>query len=146
MKKLILFAALALIANVGYSQVSAAAAPGAAASTTPATPKAEMAVAVFEAQNFDFGKIKQGVPATHEFTFTNKSNVTMVITGVQASCGCTTPDWSKNPIPPGGQGFVKATFNAAGVGAFDKSVTVTANVEAGVIPLRIHGEVVAPQQ
>ncbi len=137
MKKLVLFAALALIANAGYSQVSAAA---------PATPKAEMAVAVFEAQNFDFGKIKQGVPATHEFTFTNKSKVTMVITGVQASCGCTTPDWSKNPIPPGGQGFVKATYNAAGVGAFDKSVTVTANVEAGAIPLRIHGEVVAPQQ
>ena len=137
MKKLVVFAALALIANAGHSQVSAAA---------PGTPKAEMAVAVFEAQNFDFGKIKQGVPATHEFTFTNKSKVTMVITGVQASCGCTTPDWSKNPIPPGGQGFVKATYNAAGVGAFDKSVTVTANVEAGAIPLRIHGEVVAVQQ
>lgn len=138
MKKIVLFAALALIANVGYSQVSAA--------VTPAAPKTDMATAVFDSQNFDFGKIKQGVPATHEFTFTNKSNVTMVITGVQASCGCTTPDWSKNPIPPGGQGFVKATFNAAGVGNFDKSVTVTANVEAGMISLRIHGEVIAVQQ
>lgn len=138
MKKIVLFAALALIANVGYSQVSAA--------VTAAAPKTDMATAVFDSQNFDFGKIKQGVPATHEFTFTNKSNVTMVITGVQASCGCTTPDWSKNPIPPGGQGFVKATFNAAGVGNFDKSVTVTANVEAGMISLRIHGEVIAVQQ
>lgn len=138
MKKLVLFAALALIANVGYSQVSAA--------VTPAAPKADMAVAVFESQNFDFGKVKQGIPVTHEFTFTNKSKVTMVIIGVQASCGCTTPDWTKDPIPPGGQGFVKATYNAAGLGAFDKSVTVTANVENGVVPLRIHGEVIAPQQ
>ena len=138
MKKLVLFAAFALIANVGYSQVSAA--------VTPAAPKADMAVAVFESQNFDFGKVKQGVPVTHEFTFTNKSKVTMVIIGVQASCGCTTPDWTKDPIPPGGQGFVKATYNAAGLGAFDKSVTVTANVESGVVPLRIHGEVIAAQQ
>ena|SRR5258708_39850638 len=132
MKKLALFAGLVLIANAGFSQA-------------PVTASTDVAVATFETQNFDFGKIKQGVPATHEFKFTNKGKVSMVITNVTASCGCTTPDWTKNPIAPGGQGFVKATFNAAGVGAFDKSVTVTANVETGVVILRIHGEVMANQ-
>ncbi|CAN5397768.1 DUF1573 domain-containing protein [soil metagenome] len=131
MKKLLLFAALVMITTAGFSQ-SASASAGT---------KSDVAVATFDTQNFDFGKIKQGVPATHEFTFTNKSKVTMVITNVQASCGCTTPDWTKDPIPPGGQGFVKATYNAAGIGAFDKSVTVMANVESGVVVLRIHGEV-----
>ncbi len=134
MKKLIFLTALVIITNAGFSQTA----------TATAAPKADVALAVFETQNFDFGKIKQGVPATHEFTFTNKSKITMVITNVQASCGCTTPDWTKQPIPPNGTGFVKATYNAAGVGAFDKSVTVMANVESGVIILRIHGEVAAP--
>ena len=134
MKKLLLFAALVMITTAGFSQT---------ASATSAT-KSDVAVATFDTQNFDFGKIKQGVPATHEFTFTNKSKVTMVITNVQATCGCTTPDWTRDPIPPNGTGFVKATYNAAGIGAFDKSVTVTANVEGGIIVLRIHGEVAAP--
>ena len=137
MKKLLFLAALALIGNVGFAQMTA---------TAPAAEsKPDLAVAVFETQNFDFGKIKQGIPATHEFTFVNKGKVPMIITNAQPSCGCTIPDWSKNPIPPGAQGFVKATFNAAGISTFDKSITVTANVEGGVIMLRIHGEVVPNQ-
>jgi len=66
----------------------------------------------------------------------------MVITNAQPSCGCTTPSWTREPIPPGGQGYVEATYNAAGIGAFDKSITVMSNVENGVILLRIRGEVV----
>lgn len=137
MKKLLFLAAFALIAHVGFSQVTAAANPAAA--------KADLALPVFETQTFDFGKIKQNVPATHEFTFTNNGKVPMVITNAHPSCGCTIPDWSKDPIPPGGQGFVKATYSAAGLSAFDKTVTVTANVEGGTILLRIKGEVVANQ-
>jgi len=84
------------------------------------------------------------VPVTHEFTFTNSGTVPLVITNVQASCGCTTPDWSKDPVMPGGKGFIKATYSAASIGAFDKSVTVTANVEEGFVSLRIKGEVEMP--
>ena len=138
MKKLLSLAVLVLVANAGFGQVAAAATT--TTSTTASSP--DVALAVFDAQNFDFGKIKQGQPVTHEFTFTNKGKVTMVITGVQASCGCTTPAWSKDPIPPGATGFVKATFNAASPGAFNKNVTVTANVESGTILLNIRGEVV----
>lgn len=105
---------------------------------------AELAVPKFENQTFDFGKIKQDVPVTHEFRFTNTGKVPMIITNVTASCGCTTPSWTKDIIPPGGAGFVKATYNAASPGAFNKSVTVTANVETGYFQLFVKGEVVAP--
>src|ERR1700755_2874818 len=101
MKKLLfLVIALAVVSVKGFSQ-----------STAPAN--ADLAVATFDAQNFDFGKIKQGTPVTHEFKFTNTGKVPMIITNVQASCGCTTPDWTKDPVPPGGEGFIKATYNAA---------------------------------
>lgn len=105
---------------------------------------ADLAVATFEAQNHDFGKIKQGTPVTHEFKFKNTGKVPMIITNVQASCGCTTPDWSKEPIPAGGSGFIKATYNAASVGAFNKAVTVTANIPNGSVQLFIKGEVTQP--
>ncbi len=110
------------------------------AQSAPAA-NSDLAVATFDAQNFDFGKIKQGVPVTHEFKFTNTGKVPMIITNVQASCGCTTPDWSKEPIAPGGKGFIKATYNAASAGAFNKAVTVTANIPNGSVQLFIKGEV-----
>jgi hypothetical protein len=129
MKKVFfLMIVLAAVATTGFSQ------------STPAA-NADLAVATFDAQNFDFGKIKQGTPVTHEFKFTNTGKVPMIITNVQASCGCTTPDWSKDPVPPGGKGFIKATYNAASVGAFNKAVTVTANIPNGSVQLFIKGEV-----
>jgi hypothetical protein len=139
MKRVIFAVALLLVASAGYSQVSATAAP------LPA-PKSDMAVAAFDVQNFDFGKIKQGTPVTHEFTFTNNGAVPLIITNVQASCGCTTPDWSRDPIAPGGKGFIKATYSAASIGTFNKSVTVTANVDGGTMQLQIRGEVLAATQ
>jgi len=132
MKQVFLAFALILVASAGFSQASASAAPA---------PKADMAIAAFDAQNFDFGKIKQGAPVTHEFTFSNTGTVPLIITSVQASCGCTTPDWSKDPILPGGKGFIKATYSAASPGTFNKSVTVIANVEGGSVQLFIRGEV-----
>lgn len=108
--------------------------------------KANLAVAKFENQTFDFGKIKQGEPVTHEFKFTNTGSAPMIISNVSASCGCTTPDWTKDIIPPGGKGFIKATYNAAAAGAFSKSVTVTANVEGGYVQLIIKGEVASMPQ
>jgi hypothetical protein len=129
MKKLFfLMIVLAAVAVKGFAQVAPAA-------------NADLAVATFDAQNFDFGKIKQSVPVTHEFKFTNTGKVPMIITNVQASCGCTTPDWSKEPVAPGGKGFIKATYNAASVGAFNKAVTVTANIPNGTVQLFIKGEV-----
>lgn len=90
---------------------------------------------------FDFGKIKQSKPVTHEFTFTNSGDVPLVISSVQASCGCTVAEYSKEPIPAGGQGFVKATYNAAKTGVFTKTITINSNTAEPVL-LTIKGEVV----
>ncbi|HKZ38897.1 MAG TPA: DUF1573 domain-containing protein [Chryseolinea sp.] len=91
---------------------------------------------------YDFGKIPLNKPVTHEFKFTNTGNAPLVISSVQASCGCTVTEYSKDPIAPGGEGFVKATYNASKVGVFSKSVTVNANAEESVVQLIIKGEVI----
>ncbi|SKC73797.1 DUF1573 domain-containing protein [Ohtaekwangia koreensis] len=91
--------------------------------------------------SFDFGKIKVGVPVTHEFKFTNTGDAPLVITSVQASCGCTVAEYTKEPIPAGAQGFVKATYNAAKAGVFTKTVTINANTEESAVLLSIKGEV-----
>lgn len=90
---------------------------------------------------FDFGKIKHNTPVTHEFRFTNKGAEPLIITSVQASCGCTVAQYSKDAIAPGSEGFVTATYNAATKGIFNKSVTVNANTPDGVVVLSIRGEV-----
>ncbi len=144
MKKILFLLALVAGSLAGYSQGTAVPAATAKADAV-AAPRTDVAIAAFVAQSFDFGKIKQGTPVTHEFKFTNTGVVPMIITNVQASCGCTTPAWTKEPIAPGGEGFIKATYNAAALGAFNKSVTVTANVENGFVQLSIKGEVQTSQ-
>jgi len=133
MKKLTFLAAFLLCAVASFGQTAQA--------TTPAAE--EFAVAAIDSEVHDFGKIKQGAPVTHDFVFVNKGSVPMIITNAQPSCGCTVPSWTREPIPPGGTGVVKATFNAASPGSFDKSVTVLTNVSGGVVMLRIRGEVLA---
>jgi hypothetical protein len=90
---------------------------------------------------FDFGNIKKDVPVSHTFKFTNKGNAPLIISSVQASCGCTVTDYSKDPVMPGGEGYVKATYNAAKVGVFNKTVTVNANTEGDAVLLTIKGTV-----
>jgi hypothetical protein len=90
----------------------------------------------------DFGKIQVGIPVTYEFTFVNAGDIPLVISTVQASCGCTVTNYTKDPIEPGSTGYVKATYNAASVGQFSKTVTVNANTENGIARLTVKGEVV----
>lgn len=77
---------------------------------------------------------------TCEFKFTNTGSAPLVLQEVKASCGCTTPEWTKTPVAPGKTGVVKATYNATGrPGAFNKTITVKSN--AGETKLTIKGEV-----
>jgi hypothetical protein len=77
--------------------------------------------------SFDFGKIPQGKPVYHFFEVTNSGKTPMVISNVQTSCGCTTPEWSKEPIAPGGTTKIKVGYNAASEGNFEKYITLTYN-------------------
>lgn len=98
----------------------------------------------FKAESFDFGKVaeKDG-PVTHVFEFSNSSEKAVKILLVKPSCGCTTPDWSKEPIEPGTTGFIKAEFDPNGrPGFFTKTLTVTTDVEPNPFILQIKGTVV----
>ncbi|KAB2917186.1 MAG: DUF1573 domain-containing protein [Bacteroidetes bacterium] len=88
----------------------------------------------------DYGNIPQNVPATHEFLFTNTGKAPLIINSANASCGCTVPEYTKEPIMPGKTGVIKVVYNAASMGNFTKSVTVNSN--AGVQTLTIKGNVV----
>lgn len=91
---------------------------------------------------YDFGKIQKDAPVTHEFTFTNSGEEALIISSVQASCGCTVTEYTKDPIPAGKEGFIKATYNAAKAGVFTKTVTIKANTGDETVLLTIKGEVI----
>jgi len=76
---------------------------------------------------FDFGTIPQGKPVYHFFEVTNTGKTPMVLSNVQTSCGCTTPEWSKEPIAPGATAKVRVGYNAAAEGHFEKTITITYN-------------------
>ncbi len=97
----------------------------------------------FAQESNDFGKIaEEKGPVTTEFTFTNTGAQPLIIQNVRASCGCTAPDWTKDPVLPGKKGIVKATFDPKGrPGPFNKSITVTSNAENSTVILTIKGEV-----
>jgi hypothetical protein len=98
----------------------------------------------FEKMEHDFGKIKEeGGSVTYTYKFTNAGNKPLKIDKVQPACGCTTPDWTKEEVKPGKEGFVKATFDPNGrPGNFHKSVTVYANTQPNISVLTFKGDVI----
>lgn len=76
---------------------------------------------------FDFGKIPQGKPVTHVFEFTNTGSTPFSLDNVQASCGCTTPEWNKDVVAPGATSKITVGYNAQNEGPFAKPVTITYN-------------------
>ncbi|GAA4355304.1 hypothetical protein GCM10023185_18010 [Hymenobacter saemangeumensis] len=101
----------------------------------------------FEKELHDFGNVPEGTMATHEFKFKNTGNQPIVIANVQASCGCTTPDWTKTPVAPGKTGIIKAMYSSAGrPGVFNKTVTVTSNAATPSSVLTIKGTVLTKDE
>lgn len=92
--------------------------------------------------SYNFGKIKQGTPVTTYFEITNTSDKPLVIESATAGCGCTTPEYAKEPIPPKGTARLKVGYNAANMGPFTKPV----NIKFAGVPeqkiINITGEVV----
>ncbi len=104
----------------------------------------EKGVMEFVETDHDFGEIKEvDGPATYEFVFENTGNQPIIISRVKASCGCTTPGWSKEPVLPGEKGFIKAQYNPRNrPGTFRKTLTVTSNADPSVLYLYIKGKVI----
>ena|SRR5437773_12024331 len=75
----------------------------------------------------DFGQIPQGKPVYYFFEIENTGNTPLKLDNVQASCGCTTPEWNHDPIPAGSNDKIKVGYNAAAEGVFEKYITITYN-------------------
>lgn len=133
MKKILLV--FALVAGIGLSSVFAQ-------STTPnTTQNTSKAAITFTTEVHDFGTVPQGTPVSYVFSFKNTGKEPLVLSAVQPSCGCTTPEWPKEPIKPGATANIKATYNAANPGTFSKTITVTSNAQNANVILTIKGEV-----
>lgn len=154
--------ALGMVAcqSTGKAEKGATADNGAAAATTAApanTPapapkkpdwqeKAEgmaRTTIAWTSTDYNYGSVPSGTKVTHQFTFKNTGAEPLVLTRVKASCGCTTPSYSKDAVKPGEEGYIDVAFNTTGKqGVQNKSVTVTGNFEGQINQvLRIAGEV-----
>jgi len=98
-------------------------------------------VVKFKELAFDFGKIKQGTPVSHNFPFVNASDGPVIIESAVASCGCTTPTKPEGAVLKGKEDKIGAGFNAAAPGPFNKQITVkVAGIDLPIV-LKITGEV-----
>ena len=99
----------------------------------------------FKEVKYDFGKIKQNVPVTHDFQFVNVSNQPIIIESASPSCGCTTPVFPQAAIEKGKENKVTAGFNAGAAGPFNKTITVKlAGIDLPTV-LTITGEVLTAE-
>lgn len=103
-------------------------------------------VAKFVTETIDLGKVKQNVPATATFTVTNIGKEPLIIEQASPSCGCTIGDYTKEPIAPGKTGSITATFNAAALNHFTKSLTVKFAGVDEVKTIVISGDVLTAEE
>jgi hypothetical protein len=101
--------------------------------------KADTAIITFNELIHDFGTVKKDSDGTFVFTFKNTGNISLVLSNVHASCGCTTPTWTQEPVAPGKSGEISVKYNTANVGGFVKTITVNSN--AATVILTIKGTV-----
>jgi hypothetical protein len=95
----------------------------------------------FEKTSYNYGTIQQGSSGECEFRFLNKGKNPLVLSNVNASCGCTTPEWPKSPVNPNEYGIIKVKYNTAIIGHFTKTIMVYSNAVNSPVVLQISGEV-----
>jgi len=119
------------------------------ASTTPSVTTesgsdTEFPVMSFESTEYDFGSVSEGEIVDYTFKFTNTGNFPLIINKATATCGCTVPDWPKDPIKPGDKGEIKVKFNSKNRSNLQtKYVNINANTKPEVTRLKITGNVIA---
>ncbi len=113
----------------------AAADAGAAGPTT---------VMTFEETEHNFGVVTDGDKVSHTYTFTNTGNEPLILSDARGSCGCTVPQWPREPIAPGESGNITVEFNSANkVGSRNQKVTITANTNPPQSFIYLKGDVLA---
>lgn len=145
MKKIILsLACAAILASCGNQEPKQSeTASVESASTTTETASADAPAFKFVTESFDFGQITDGEKVSYDFKFTNIGKSPLIITSATATCGCTVPDYPKEPVAPGAEGVIKVVFDSSGkLGMQNKVVTLTANTVPEITQLSILGNVV----
>ncbi len=93
-----------------------------------------------EDATFNFGTVKEGEVVEKTFIFKNEGKFPLVISNISSSCGCTTPEWPREPIQPDQESRILVRFNTKGKpGPQSKTVVISANTEPAVIELRLTG-------
>jgi hypothetical protein len=153
MNKLVLGIALCMAA-IGFTSCESSADDGVLSPDfvrNPATASSEksdakLANMTFSITEQDFGTIVQGESITKVYKFTNESEMDLIISSANGSCGCTIPKWPRRPIKPGQSGEIEVVFNSAGKkGKQTKKVYITANTYPVNNVIVLKGEVVAPE-
>ena len=110
------------------------------------TPNPNAPVMKFAEAEFDFGDIQPDTKVHHTFTFTNTGKSPLLIEDATASCGCTTPSWTKEPVAPGAQGKMEVQFDSRGKqGIISKQVAVRGNTQPSITTILIKGNVLTPK-
>ncbi len=106
----------------------------------------EVAAISFTQTEYNFGEVESGDVVEHVFAFTNSGEAPLIISNAKASCGCTVPEWPKDPIAPGAEGKIKVRFDTKGKsGVQNKVVTITANTQPSQSEVLIKGMVKSPK-
>ncbi|MBN2681922.1 MAG: DUF1573 domain-containing protein [Bacteroidales bacterium] len=134
MKNFLLLTVLLISAIISFSQEK---------TELPADSK-KLPEIIFEKTVHNYGTIKKGGDGVCEFKFKNTGKTPLVLQSVKTSCGCTTPEWPKEPILKGKTGTIKVKYDTNRLGKFSKTVTILSNAKVPVIELRIEGIVETP--
>ena len=103
---------------------------------------AQTGAITFDVTDVTFAEVEEGAPAQHVFTFRNTGDAPLRLTAVRPSCGCTSPEWSRDPVAPGDSGSVTVVYDSKGrPGAFHKSILVKTDGEPASVTLHIRGQV-----
>ena len=144
-------AAVEDLRSVPTAATTSATATSADAATEPAVPAGPLTTLQFSEETYDYGEVMEGEKVNHKYTFTNTGSEPLIISNAKGSCGCTVPNWPRNPIAPGETGEIDVTFDSKGKGKVggnlqSKRVTITANTDPANTYLTIKGKVNKPEE
>ncbi len=139
MKKILILSAAIFFASCANKAAKVTSVDTAASKTADIS---EAPILKFENDKFDFGQVNAGEKVSHDYKFTNTGKTPLIITNALASCGCTVPEYPKEPIAPGKDGLIKVVFNSAGkFGQQTKAITITSNAAPPTTTVYLSGEV-----
>ncbi len=117
-----------------------------ATNTEPPANPASKAILKLDSDVVDYGTMDQGGEPLRVVKFTNTGTEPLIISGAKGSCGCTVPNWPKDPIMPGESSQIEVRYDTKRVGAINKTITVTSNDPAGKHIIRVTGNISAVAQ